>query len=191
MSTAWSLEELAEESQRYLEDEGDSKRVQWKPNGRQIRYYSTLGLLDKPQTENGRTVWYGPRHLLQLLAIKKLQQEGLKLADIQRALAGASADAMRDLVGLPESFLSDLHKGDRQKANARRQTAFWAERPAAKRTQAPLLNPAWQWDIEAGVTVVMHGGHVAALSDQEREELARAFEHAWRQQQEKKTKENP
>lgn len=55
---------------------------------RTIRYYQTLGLLDKPLGFDGRRAVYGFRHLLQLLCIKKLQSEGYPLALIQERLAG-------------------------------------------------------------------------------------------------------
>lgn len=185
----WSLEELAEESQRYLDDDvGDSKRVQWKPNGRQIRYYSTLGLLDKPETENGRTVWYGPKHLLQLLAIKRLQLDGMRLADIQRALAGATIEEMRKLVGLPESFLGDLDNSVKKSPAPRREMAFWAARPVAPKPQEPKFEHSWKLELEEGVTVTLDEKKAKELSDEEREELARALADTWRKLQEKRTK---
>ena len=187
-SRTWSLEELAEESQRYLDDDGgDSKRVQWKPNGRQIRYYSTLGLLDKPDTENGRTVWYGPKHLLQLLAIKRLQLNGMKLADIQKALAGATVEEMRTLVGLPESFLGQLHNSVKKAPSARREMAFWATRPASAKPE-PKFEHSWQLILDPGVTVTLDEKMAHELDEEEREELARALVDTWRKLQEKRTK---
>jgi len=56
----WKLEELADKSQQFLSDEGESNRIQWVPNGRQIRYYTTLGLLDKPFGGRGSGATYGP-----------------------------------------------------------------------------------------------------------------------------------
>jgi DNA-binding transcriptional MerR regulator len=191
MSRTWSLEELAEESQRYLDDDGDSKRVQWKPNGRQIRYYSTLGLLDKPETENGRTVWYGPKHLLQLLAIKRLQQDGMKLADIQRALAGATVEKMRSLVGLPEGFLGELDDsvkrpsvpatGESQASGShpRRATAFWTARPAPSQPDHPQFEHCWRLELAPGVNLTLDEKQAQRLSDEEREQLARALTETW------------
>ena len=40
-------------------------RVRELPDRRTVRYYATLGLLDRP-TIQGRTAFYGRRHLLQL-----------------------------------------------------------------------------------------------------------------------------
>ena len=43
------------------------------PDARTIRYYATLGLIDRPEAFRGRTALYGARHLSQLVAIKRLQ----------------------------------------------------------------------------------------------------------------------
>ena len=48
-------------------------RVREVPDRRTIRYYTTLGLIDRPARMRGRTALYGRRHLLQLVAIKRLQ----------------------------------------------------------------------------------------------------------------------
>lgn len=191
MSRTWSLEELAEESQRYLpDDEGDSRRVQWKPNGRQIRYYSTLGLLDKPNTENGRTVWYGPRHLLQLLAIKRLQQSGMKLAEIQRSLAGATADEMRKLVGLPESFVEEMENRVKTPPTPpRREMAFWTARAVTPEPGKGQFTHLWRLEIAPGVTVTLDEEQALELSDEERAEMARVLTETWRKLQERRTKE--
>src|SRR5690348_15034744 len=50
-----------------------SARVRDVPDVRTIRYYTTLGLIDRPAALRGRTALYGRRHLLQLVAIKRLQ----------------------------------------------------------------------------------------------------------------------
>jgi DNA-binding transcriptional MerR regulator len=193
VSVAWSLEELAQESHRYLDD-GDSRRVQWKPNGRQIRYYATLGLLDKPETTNGKTVWYGPKHLLQLLAIKRLQQEGLKLAEVQRALMGATTEQMRLLAGLPENFLGDLANSVKKAPSPRRESAFWAQQPTefslTRQPPAATFNNVLSLEIAPGLNLTLDEKQVGRLSDRERDLLARAFCDVWRAHQEK-TKENP
>ncbi len=186
--TRWSLDELAEQSQRYLTDEGDSRRVQWKPNGRQIRYYSTLGLLDKPDTENGRVVWYGPRHLVQLLAIKRLQLDGLKLAEIQRSLAGSSVEELRRLAGLPEEILEGSCDSV-SNGSGRRGKAFWETRPS--RESAPIFEPAWRLRLAEGVALTLDQAAFDSMTEREREELSRALIETWNKHQPQKTKEKP
>ncbi len=193
MNRTWSLQELAEESQRYLSDDGDSRRVQWKPNGRQIRYYSTLGLLDKPDTENGRTVWYGPRHLLQLLTIKHLQGEGMTLSQIQRATAGKTPEQLRRLLNLPDDFLGELHNSVTKPPSPRREAAFWAARPTASppHPSGPRFRHSWQAELSPGVTLTLDDHQASALTDEERDELAREFAQTWRKLHEKRMKDQP
>lgn len=200
MDRRWNLEELAQESQKYLQDDGDSRRIQWKPNGRQIRYYSTLGLLDKPHTENGRTVWYGSKHLVQLLAIKRLQQEGMKLSEIQRSLAGSTLEEMRLLVGLPHDFLKSLHDSVTKTVDSpRRERAFWAVRPSVSASNPqtgllvsnePTFHHLWQLELAPGVTLSLSEQQAANLSQEERAELARELAVFWRNRQQKRM-ENP
>ena len=75
-----------------------SGRVRDVPDLRTIRYYTTLGLLDRPAAMRGRTALYGSRHLLQLAAIKRLQARGLSLAAVQERVVGISDASLRRLV---------------------------------------------------------------------------------------------
>jgi DNA-binding transcriptional MerR regulator len=72
-------------------------RVSAAPDARTVRYYTTLGLIDRPRIE-GRQAQYGDRHLLQLLAIKALQALELPLAQIQQRLYGRSDAELKALV---------------------------------------------------------------------------------------------
>ena len=81
-----------------------SGRVREVPDARTIRYYTTLGILDRPLEMRGRTAYYGRRHLLQLVAIKRLQAQGMSLTEIQQRLTGASDKALRRWAALPEEF---------------------------------------------------------------------------------------
>jgi DNA-binding transcriptional MerR regulator len=69
-------------------------RVTELPDARAVRYYQTVGLLGKPLRYDGRQAVYGYRHLLELVAIKRLQAGGFSLAQIQRALAGATTERL-------------------------------------------------------------------------------------------------
>jgi len=72
-------------------------RVSAAPDARTVRYYTTLGLIDRPRIE-GRQAQYGDRHLLQLLAIKALQALELPLAQIQQRLYARSDAELKALV---------------------------------------------------------------------------------------------
>lgn len=97
----WSLEELSQLSQAEMERRRiptPGGRVSQVPTTRTIRYYTSLGLVDRPLAYDGGLAQYGPRHLLQLLAIKVLQAEYLPLPEIQKQLYGRSEDELRQLI---------------------------------------------------------------------------------------------
>ncbi|WP_433048515.1 MerR family transcriptional regulator [Dactylosporangium sp. CS-033363] len=115
----WTLEELIGRVAEQLDDTAyagaPNGRVRDVPDARAVRWYTTIGLVDRPAMR-GRTAWYGPRHLAQLVAIKRLQSEGYKIAEIQAELAEAPDDVLQDIAAL-----------DRPKGMPRR---FWTQRPA-------------------------------------------------------------
>jgi DNA-binding transcriptional MerR regulator len=122
--------------------EGESRRVRWSPNPRLIRYYTTLGLLDPPAEMRGRTAYYGPRHLLQLVAVKRLQLEGRTLGKIQHLLAGLPDAELEKLAGISPS-----RKQEAKLAVAPEETSFWRRRPSeprrveARRRSQEILRP--------------------------------------------------
>jgi DNA-binding transcriptional MerR regulator len=99
------IEELADQVARVLaqyglEDQPDG-RVSDVPDPRTVRYYTTLGLLDRPKIVD-REASYSRRHVLQLAAIKALQTTSLSLAQIQERLYGrsdAELEAVVEAVG--------------------------------------------------------------------------------------------
>jgi DNA-binding transcriptional MerR regulator len=100
----WTIDELSDrvaEALRAGYEGVPSGRVRDVPDLRTIRYYTTLGLLDRPAAMQGRTALYGPRHLLQLVAIKRLQSRGLSLAAVQERVVGLSNTALRKIAALP------------------------------------------------------------------------------------------
>ena len=89
----WTIRELSEQASRALRAAPDydgppNDRIRETPDLRLVRYYTTLGLLDRALEFRGRTAFYGRRHLLQLAAIKRLQAQGMSLAAIQTRLCG-------------------------------------------------------------------------------------------------------
>jgi hypothetical protein len=100
----WTLDELAERVDAALavDYHGQaSGRVRDVPDRRAIRWYTTIGLVDRPAAHRGRTAMYGPRHLLQLVAVKRLQARGLPLVAIQQELAGATDTQLARVARLP------------------------------------------------------------------------------------------
>jgi hypothetical protein len=103
--TLWTIDELGAkvaEALRGPDYHGvSSGRVRDVPDLRTIRYYTTLGLLDRPAAMRGRMALYGPRHLLQLVAVKRLQAQGLSLAAVQERVVGLPEKALRRLAQAP------------------------------------------------------------------------------------------
>ncbi|MBY0525412.1 MAG: helix-turn-helix domain-containing protein [Gemmataceae bacterium] len=109
-------------------DGAPNGRVRGVPDQRTIRYYTTLGLLDRPAEMRGRTALYGRRHLLQLVAIKRLQANGLSLAEIQQRLLGATDKVLTELARLPEDAQARRDEGGT--GAGRPSAAFWTTVPA-------------------------------------------------------------
>lgn len=94
----YSLAELLQAVTKLLADNGlldaqQDNRVSAAPDARTIRYYTSLGLLDRPNLI-GRQAYYGKRHLLQIGAIKALQGLSLPLSEIQAKLYGCSENEL-------------------------------------------------------------------------------------------------
>jgi DNA-binding transcriptional MerR regulator len=114
MDGSWTIAELAELAATTLaagdqQGHGQARvngRVRDVPNERLIRWYVTVGLVDPPLSRRGRVARYGPRHLLQLVAIKRRQAEGRSLAEIQAELAGATDDSLAAVARVPEAALA-------------------------------------------------------------------------------------
>jgi DNA-binding transcriptional MerR regulator len=101
MNEAWTMAELVQRAARALaaaDVRAPNGRVTEVPDARMIRWYTTTGLVDRP-VMRGRVATYGERHLLQLVAVKRLQAQGLTLAEIQQRLAGAPDAALRSAAG--------------------------------------------------------------------------------------------
>lgn len=122
---------------------GASRRVTDLPDERTIRWYATIGLLDRPSGSRGRTSLYGERHLQQLVAIKRRQAEGRTLAEIQTELVGATDRTLRRIADLPEQPVATAAKPAAGQSGATKAVAaksagapaavaqrrFWRERP--------------------------------------------------------------
>lgn len=174
----WTLDELGEEVADALGRTSyvppASGRVRAVPDRRTIRYYTTIGLVDRPSEMRGRTAYYGRRHLLQLVAIKRLQAEGLSLRRVQERLGGLDDAALAAIARLPADDEGGV-EAERESAPASPQPpereAFWAARPpAAPRPPAPAaaapeLEAAWSLKLGPDVTLLLPGGHELSEAD--------------------------
>jgi DNA-binding transcriptional MerR regulator len=137
--TRWTLDELAERVDTALAVDyhgQPSGRVRAVPDRRAIRWYTTIGLIDRPVAHRGRTALYGPRHLLQLVAVKRLQAKGLPLVAIQRELAGATDTQLARVAHIPAGVrpaatAQPPAATPRLTGGPAPRAAFWRERPAA------------------------------------------------------------
>jgi DNA-binding transcriptional MerR regulator len=129
-------------------------RVRDVPDRRAVRWYTTIGLLDRPAAMRGRTALYGRRHLAQLVAIKRRQAEGRSLTEIQAELVGATDDRLAEIAGLPMSAAGprtvDGSGADRSTVDTdtdngtvtvRPRAAFWTSVPASPAPVPPPVPP--------------------------------------------------
>jgi DNA-binding transcriptional MerR regulator len=111
-------------------------RVRDVPDRRTVRWYVTIGLVDRPAAMQGRTALYDARHLLQIVAVKRRQAQGYSLAEIQAELAGATDETLRGVAVVPDELVGGEPEppvaaivGERS-AEPGRRGRFWADRPA-------------------------------------------------------------
>jgi DNA-binding transcriptional MerR regulator len=154
------------------------------PDVRTIRYYTTIGLMDRPAEMRGRTAFYGPHHLRQLVAVKRLQARGMSLLEVQESLAGASPRRLDQLAELPSGFIKKaLAAGAAPKREppgeatsddevarqspAGNRTQFWSAVPEvaarsgemadAREREDMAPQPAVILPLDAGVSLVLEG----------------------------------
>ncbi len=127
MDTTWTLSELVGEVEARLQQLPPPKNGQVRavPDDRTIRYYGTIGLLDRPVAMRGRTALYGIRHLAQVVAIKRLQTAGRSLAEIQALWPELDDETLARMSGVALGRSKSKPRGD-----------FWKQAPAVT-TQAP------------------------------------------------------
>ena len=132
MNEAWTLPELVDEVAARLAQLPSPKNGQVRavPDDRTIRYYGTIGLLDRPAMR-GRTALYSARHLAQVVAIKRLQGTGKSLAEIQALWSQLTDETLMSLSGVALAT-----KG---RAPARKE--FWKREPEPEPMPEPAAAP--------------------------------------------------
>jgi len=119
----WTINELVEEVEQRIAalPKPQNGQVRAVPDDRTIRYYGTIGLIDRPAAMRGRTALYNRKHVAQVVAIKRLQTMGRSLAEIQ-ALWPTLDDATL-------SRMSGIELATATKSRATRKE-FWKKPPA-------------------------------------------------------------
>ena len=153
-------------------------RVRDLPDVRTIRWYQSLGVLDRPTEFRGRAALYGRRHLLQIAVIKKLQASGLSLEEIQGGLPGRTDAELARALGMKLAEVDAVIAASvaaRTAAAAsgleaalhpvRRGLAFWKNRPAAASAPAAASPGAPATTTEASLPLQSKavGGNVVVL----------------------------
>jgi DNA-binding transcriptional MerR regulator len=111
MDATWTLETLTQRIDAVLRQEGihqHNGQVAEAPNARAIRWYQSTGLLRRPE-QRGRVAFYGPAHLAEVVAIKRLQATGLSLVDVQARLHDLGDDALFSLANIPAELADEVH----------------------------------------------------------------------------------
>ncbi len=131
--TLWTIDELGTQVALALSEgyKGQSNgRVRDVPDQRTIRYYTTLGILDRPADRRGRTALYNQRHLLQLVAIKRLQTRGQTLVEIQEKLVGLTNSDLRRIAKIagPSDEQPRIKSGSSRTSRKERE-GFWRDVP--------------------------------------------------------------
>lgn len=145
------------------------------PDGRTLRYYQTLGLIDRPVRYQGRSV-YMQRHLLQLVAVKLLQADQFTLSKIQQLLTETDDKGLREIIRQRAGTLDLLLQATGAEPDAAA-TGLPAAQPAASRhaATAPLPSSSIlllrRFNLGDGVEITLEDGR--RFSRQRCLELAR------------------
>ncbi|MEE6176790.1 MerR family transcriptional regulator [Mycobacterium sp. 050134] len=154
---AWTLDELVRRVAASLATlaypGAPNGRVRQLPDRRAVRWYTTTGLVDRPAMQ-GRTAVYGPRQLLQIVAVKRRQAQGRSLAEIQAELAGATTKALREIAAVPDELIAAETSPAPTPPRARR-TRFWADPPAPA---PPVVDEAGDDTVTKLAAVPLPGG---------------------------------
>ncbi|HWO87559.1 MAG TPA: MerR family transcriptional regulator [Gemmatimonadales bacterium] len=185
----WNIRDLSSLAAGIL----DASRVtpinaaaQSRPNDRTVRFYVTRRLISSPDGR-GTAATYGYRHLLQLLAIKLRQMEGVTLQAIEKELADSPGDVLEKRVAAalgPIPGPDQLDLGTRGGHRGRVARALGARtsgpvQPEPRRTEAAIPNGAWfRLSLGDGVELQVRSDHPAARSQSLRQRVTEAVARA-------------
>jgi DNA-binding transcriptional MerR regulator len=155
VNETWTLPELVAEAAARIEalPPPKNRQVRAVPDDRTIRYYGTIGLLDKPAAMRGRTALYSRRHLAQVVAIKRLQGADHSLADIQRMWPTLDDHTL--------ARMTNIQIGAASRGGAR--TEFWKRDSIAKTEAQPL--PSANGPLEVRIALAANLTLTVGLAD--------------------------
>jgi DNA-binding transcriptional MerR regulator len=158
----WTLGELVAEVGKALESLPPPKNGQIRavPDERTIRYYATLGLLDRPLEMRGRTALYGRRHVAQVAAIKRMQAAGRSLSEIQALWPSLDDATLARLTGIAVDPAPRAGGGELKAKAARLE--FWKRTPMPS-TPSPAQAPTPQ-PVELRIELAANLSLVVAIA---------------------------
>ncbi len=148
MKSLLTLSEFAAAAANAVQASGavpDNRQAKPIPAERMVRYYTARGLLPRPGTR-GRALTYGRTHLLRLVAIKRLQGQGLSLDEIAQRLEGMPPAELESLAAIPASAMpAGLGDPETASGSSRAAGRFWQtapeiRQPAVSAAPAALTN---------------------------------------------------
>jgi DNA-binding transcriptional MerR regulator len=160
----WTLRQLKTLLEAALQELGVKRRnnqASDDPDVRTFRFYMDIGLLDRATVLEGRTGKFGLRHLMQLVAIRRLQSDGLTLNEIQGELLNITDEKLSELARLPD--VERLEAGavtpsrTTHPTTPTRDEAFWRQEPTSSPdvlVSNPHPSPA-SWTVQA---LALRGG---------------------------------
>lgn len=173
------MESLCRMAGDILSAEGEASgdgRVRPHPDGRTLRYYTTIGLLDRPYRK-GRTGTYGRRHLLQVLAIKRLQAEGASLAEVQSHLVGLTNRELERIAKPPSDLPSTAAAAPvaaESPAEPILRRGFWSVVPEiGEFNTTPHSGRLSALRLADGAVLLLSGNELSAAEQKELEQAAK------------------
>jgi DNA-binding transcriptional MerR regulator len=168
MKSLLTLSEFAAVAANAVQASGavpDNRQAKPIPAERMVRYYTARGLLPRPGSR-GRALTYGRTHLLRLVAIKRLQGQGLSLDEIAQRLEGMSPQELESLAAIPPSAMpADLGDPETAPASSRAAGRFWQTVPEARMPEAPASEMTGGLPIVANLQAVRLSDSVTLLID--------------------------
>jgi len=149
-AAAWTIDQLSQLVAEVLSADHPGQpngRIREVPDVRTLRWYTSIGLLDRPAAMRGRTGLYGRRHLAQIVAVKRLQADGLTLAEVQQRLIGAD-DAVLERI----ARVADVPDPTRQAASSATSSAVGSaasKRTAPRPPAESVVEPVGESAVEA------------------------------------------
>lgn len=168
METLLTLSEFAAAAAKAVQVAGampDNRQAKPIPAERMVRYYTARGLLPRPGTR-GRALTFGRTHLLRLVAIKRLQGQGLSLDEIAERLDAMAPAEVESLAAIPSSAIPPDLGDPETPAPSRAAGRFWRDPPAssaAPSVASPAVTNLQAVRLSDTVTLLIDGNSLPAL----------------------------